>query len=199
MTHVIFLNGPPRSGKDTAAKMLARMLPRAAVYAMAEPLKRATHALFAALRGSGLSAPAVDAFENCKDEPNAFFFGLTPRRAYITTSEKLLKPSFGQDFFGRLLLRKVLARSSVSTWLFSSISTWLVSDSGFVPEIEVVAERIGANNCTVIQISREGKDYSGDSRSDVEIDGAALFKVSNNGTLDDLRARLVQVVAEMRR
>lgn len=201
---VVFVNGPPRSGKDTAGTIIGDLMhgrrvldsnaPRCKVLKMAEPLKCGTHALFAALRGELLhevttdggyvfeDAPAFDdaAYEPEKDKPSPDFFGATARACYIAVAEKLLKPTFGQSFFGKLLARRIASMSGVL----------VVTDSGFAIEAEPVRDAVGDGNCALVRMRRSGCSFVGDSRSYITLPGVRTVDIDNDGTTDDLRKLL---------
>lgn len=144
---IIALNGPPRSGKDTAAKLLG--IP---VFKFASILKRSAHAMY------GLDVP-VDFFEDRKDQRCPEFYGLTPRNIYIEVSERYFKPVHGNDFFGTVLA-EALARSN-----HEAVA---ISDSGFDIELIPLIERFGENSITVVRLHRDGCSFRGDSRNYVK-------------------------------
>ena len=165
---VVFLNGPPGCGKDTLGHLLAgTLLPGVRLRKLAEPLKNATHALYGVRAVHG-------AFEATKGEPNAVFFGLTPRQAYIDVSERLVKPALGVDFFGRVLARAILADHAPLT---------IITDSGFEPEARPIIDAVGAENCLLFRIHRTGHTFAGDSRSYIELDDVETVNLANNGNL----------------
>lgn len=159
---LVILNGPPGCGKDHAGGVLRdRVLPRlssgkAGLYKFARVLKERTHALY------GRPDLAWDAFENCKDVPNDFFLGLTPRQAYIEVSERYFKPLHGKDVYGRLL---------AADPEFLSADIAVITDGGFDAEAGPVIATAGADNVLLVRIrTRETADhplyepFPGDSR-----------------------------------
>lgn len=170
---VIFLNGPPRAGKDTVGNTLS--FQGAYPLKQAETLKQGVHALLGIPR-------AHDAYENCKDEPHASFFGMTPRQAYIHFSEEVMKPLFGDDVFGKILLRKM--------WMAES-KLYVITDSGFREECVPIVEHYGAESCEVWQVYRPGCDFSNDSRGwlDMRDLGVKTFALANTRDVDYLCAQ----------
>lgn len=170
MPPVIFLNGPPRCGKDTLAKHIAETLPGFKVFKFAEILKERTHALYG---GYGLPH---NHFEETKDTVSDFFLGLTPRQAYIHVSETLMKPVHGDQVFGRLLLAKMLGQSS-------SVKAFLISDSGFAPEAIPVINHFGADSCVLVRIHAEkrGCSFRNDSRSHITLP-VTTFDIHNDAS-----------------
>lgn len=158
---IILLNGPPRSGKDFIAKALVRTSVtesgghsaslRWVRYAFADQLKRMTHRLYD-INDLG----RADFFEDKKDESCPEFYGLTPRQAYIAVSEKLIKPTHGDGFFGEVLSKKIA--------LGHPTAQVVVPDSGFPGEAETLALHSG-REIYKVDIHRPGTDFSNDSRS----------------------------------
>jgi len=180
---VIFINGPPRSGKDAAGNALATIL-KGETFKFAHALKCGTHALFAAMRGIRLDMTSIEdfasdatndaAFEAVKDKSSPEFFGLSPREAYIAVSETLLKPTFGDKFFGAVLMRR-LAQDQPGVAI--------ITDSGFVGEAQVIIDAVGADNCKLLRMHRDGCDFSNDSRGYIDLPGVDCHDVDNNGNL----------------
>jgi hypothetical protein len=182
----VFLNGPPRSGKDTLARLIVEALAPDAIHLkMAEPLKRATHLAFAALSGATF-CPSPDHFEDCKDEPNTFFLQTTPRQAYIAFSEGMLKPLLGKGVFGHLAIKA----------LQDITQPYLVySDCGFYDELVPLTKHIGYHNCRLVRLHRPGLDFRGDSRSYVKQGLIESVVVNNFGTIEDLQVEAQRLVA----
>lgn len=140
---VVLLNGPPRAGKDSLARMLMAKVPGTQLAKFAAPLKE--HCA----RAWGVS---LDWIEQNKDKP--FRAGKTFREVLISYSEYHMKSLFGPDVFGELLRDFILANPDVERWV--------VSDSGFADEAYVLI-RAGFD-VRLVQVSRPGYDFSGDSR-----------------------------------
>ena len=155
---LILINGPPRSGKDTAGAFLSTLL-GAHIGKFAKVLKEAAHALY------GMPNLPHDAFEDRKDKPCPEFFGKTPREIYIALSETYFKPLHGEDIFGQLLLKDLLNEESQ----FDFEGPVTVTDSGFVPEAMVLINHFGPENCCLLRMWRPGYDYSGDSRGYIDL------------------------------
>jgi hypothetical protein len=168
MKKVILLNSPPRSGKDYAANFIVSKYPQVKTYKFARILKERTHALY------GFSWKPHDFYEAVKDKPNPDFLGLTPRQAYIKVSETYFKVHHGDSIFG-LLLAKELDKYE---WDIA-----LISDSGFINEAEVLIKKYGRENIILIRITREGYDFSGDSRTYIYLDqDVCNVDIFNDGT-----------------
>jgi len=182
MPHVIFLNGPPRCGKDTAGEIIEKAVAGAQTFKLAHALKIGTHALFAGLRGTRAPQAAMnrghnraDMYEHSKGLPSEFFYGKTPREAYIAVSELLCKPLLGQDFFGRLVAYAIGQEPHCPLWA--------ITDSGFAHEAEPIIRAVGRENCTLVRVHRDGCTFAGDSRSYIDLDVPTKLDLNNNGTI----------------
>lgn len=157
---VIGFNGPPGVGKDfavlTAQKFIndSNEFLRPVHMKMAAPLKEGVHAAFKIFQSPEFFDMEVN--RHLKDEPRNDLLGHTLREMYISFSEDWLKPKFGQDIIGRLIVQRMLRNGTSSVFLFS--------DAGFVEEWVPVIEQYGPKNCLIIELEAEGKSFSGDSR-----------------------------------
>ncbi len=175
---LIFLNGPPRSGKDFAGGILSQRPGLGIANTNAKLsgiLKERTHALYL-LFGRDGKPLWHGVFENYKDTPMPEFHGLTPRQAYIAVSESWMKPTHGAGFLGELLVEKLrsLEKQVKGSW------THIITDSGFVEEAEALVDAYGEDNCSLVRIYREGYDFSSDSRSYITLD-IPTYTVANDG------------------
>ncbi len=75
------------------------------------------------------------------------------REAMIYVSEDILKPKQGLDYFGRTVAEEI-----------EDGNHYAIADGGFVEELQPLVERVGAENIVIVQLTREGHDYSTDSR-----------------------------------
>jgi hypothetical protein len=205
-TKILLLNGPPRSGKDAAGEELTRILNgqgiSTKVFKFAHALKVATHGAFFGLQGL-LGDSRVDfmtdpaAFEEEKDEEHELFFGLTPRQAYIALSERLFKPVFGMEFFGRVLAQQI--KNDLQDGTTPYIDVAIVTDSGFAAEARPLIETFGAENTGLIRITRTGTSFKGDSRGSIFLPELRdrQIDVENNSSLDDLGVICARAVEDM--
>lgn len=195
--HIFFVNGPPRSGKDTVGSIISQHF-GAGVDKFARILKERTHALYGLYDDHGQPF-AHDAYEVNKDMPLASFHGLTPRQAYIAVSETFFKPVHGERIFGTLL---------ANDWLRSEIGEdedeiMVITDSGFGEEALEIMERFPTAEVTVLQLQREGCTFRGDSRGyinlfdprSVEPRAVRNILIDNNGTLAELREVVITNVS----
>ena len=152
---IIFLNGPRQAGKDTAAKYIMQqyvMDAREAKFARA--LKLAAAALFNINQGQ------FRLFEDIASEMKLMklpaLHGQSWVEILIWLSEECMKPKFGDDILGRILL------SHLREPTMSKLT--VVSDCGFSDEIYPIAEFFGVKNCHLFRIYRPGCSFDGDSR-----------------------------------
>lgn len=162
---VVLFNGPPGVGKDTAVSIAKSFLTgaygagqligyRPVSMKFADPLKQAAHALL----GIPYSCDYYEKeFGNAwKNGPQPEFFGQSPRAVYISLSESFAKETFGIQVFGQVAARRVALEKSANVFLFS--------DSGFTDEALPIIKLVGVENVYVVELSRPGHDFSGDSR-----------------------------------
>lgn len=185
---IIFFNGPPRSGKDTAAsyasKHLAQNNAQFTHIKFSQPLKEAAHILL------GLPQQA-DSYEDQKDQKIEDFYGHAPREMYIWVSEKFLKPTFGSDILAKTFCRKVR-----QVQLEQQTNIFVVSDCGFPDEVRLSAHEFGKENVLVVQVVRPNTDFSNDSRGYVDgtLFGCQTRVLLNNSSLDDFKHATVQLL-----
>lgn len=177
---IIVLNGPPGVGKDTAASAICGYISKHAAFyhprhmKMAEPLKKAAHALVDAF-------PSWDYYDlpehaKEKDRPSGDFMGLTPRELYIKLSEGFCKSVFGDDFFG-MIMRKRIHKAQ-------GCQVVVISDAGFVDEIDNLIRYVSPENVLLLELYSDGKDFKDDSRGYI---GEVLKEVHPKLTLKRLR------------
>ena len=189
---IIFLNGPPRAGKDTSAKLLRPFgFSRAS---FADDLKDRFERAFNGLRpeGEAKELPMPPPFDDA-----------TYRQGLIAFSEKFMKPLFGEHIFGKILIEQLkLVENIPNTLLHIDTNTnvplegFAISDSGFALEALPVVQHFGKDNCRLVQVHRSDCSFAGDSRGWLKGDvlGLGTYTVYNNGTeeelLDQLKALL---------
>lgn len=160
----IILNAPKGCGKDVAASHLCNVFNYNHVE-FKSPVKDLVKAFY------NLDEDKHNYFyeRDNKEIQQDWLYGMSIREAYIHVSENVIKPVFGRDVFGTLLA-KSLSGVSVS------------SDGGFIEEVEAVAKEIGKENILIVQIHSEGRDFSGDSRYYLDVEGVTTVVVHNHFT-----------------
>lgn len=194
--YVIMFNGPPRSGKDTAAKMLLDYLDTRATHIPAQirPLSMPMRRMGFAALGMNYS---VAEYERLKDVPLAAFTdsegkAQTLRQFMISLSEEFMKPKFGPDIWARLLVE--------STRLNDIGGLLVIPDLGFPIEYDFMIREYGANNVAIVQVHRLGLDFSNDSRQWVNGQpDVGEFVIVNDGSLRDLENQVAYVVTALER
>lgn len=197
--YCILFNGPPGSGKDTAAAITERLMydefdmQHVLQQKFSAPLKRATHELF------GLTGRDHNAFEESKDARSPLFMGYSPRECYIAMSEQFAKPQFGPTFFGKVALNELEALGALG----SMDDIVIFSDSGFFEETYALLNgSTDRDHFLIMQLQRNSKNFADDSRGYINrdmfiatgkepyADRLADLPVDNNGTIEDLRTLL---------
>lgn len=168
---VFLLNGPPRCGKDTAALHLMNFYSNLRHRKMSAPLKDAIHRMFMLSHDTitELELPGNNAL---KDVPRLDLLGMSYRQALIWMSEECMKPRFGIDVFGKIMVNE-LQKPTAAPFT-------VISDSGFKDEALPIIKRYGANNVHLFRILRPGCDFGGDSRSYWELEDACQFQIIDN-------------------
>jgi hypothetical protein len=178
---ILFLNGPPGCGKDTLANHLWSVREDVSRLKFSQPIKDALRAAYQLTDGQ---LAWLEHHDN-KSTPTPLLHGLSWRQAQIDFSEKYMKPLYGQSIFGEIALKRT----------FDMGRLVLVSDSGFVPEAEVLAAHYGNDNCMVVHIKRPKHDFTGDSRSYINVPGVRTLQLHNDGKLNDMFDVAKQVIA----
>lgn len=186
MVKIILLNGPPRSGKDTAAEIALSIIPpsKGIFYRFAAPLKDMAHAMI------GLPNLPSEYFNNVKDQQTPDFFGLSPREVYIWLSENCVKPRFGFDFWSRIATRKIRGMTNAR----GDNSVVVISDCGFQEELDTLVSDFGSENIYLLHVIREGTSFASDSRSYINHDREQSRVLNNNGTIKDLKAEMKKIL-----
>lgn len=172
---VIFLNGPIGCGKDTIGGMLADIL--------CEKYDGANTAQFKELlyeHTANLFQVNYRVFRRwargriTKETKREQLNGFSAREALIFTSENVYKQIFGKDYFGKALVNSLHCEVTV------------ITDSGFYDEAKAVIDEVGAENCLLVNICRDGCSFNGDSRSYINLDdlGVKRIKLDNNHSLE---------------
>jgi hypothetical protein len=167
---ILWLNGPPGSGKDTAAAAILRHGDVSArEYKMKAPIYRALQGFF------DIPDHTFKRLVNeYKEGETPHMLGGIPRKEMISFSEDWVKKRFGEAAFGHLALRTLSKATGVRLTV--------ISDCGFVHEMRPIIEHYGVQNCALVHLHREGCSFVGDSRSYVdpmEFPGIKYVKVIN--------------------
>ena len=175
MPNIIFVNGPPGSGKDTVANYFFTTRGYEQLK-FAEPIREAV------TRHFGIADVDIEAWKR-QDIGN----GKIGRDFMIAYSECMIKPINGIDWFG------VNAAKSIKV---EGVDNYVISDAGFGYEVEACINTLRRYaeedpafpryTYQLIHIHRQGHSFKGDSRGWIEPEGLAPIKVVNDGTIEDL-------------
>ena len=145
---IILFNGPPRSGKDCAAdffkeKGFKHLSFKYQLYKETIKYFDCDPRWF------------MDRYDNRaeKEVPSAWLGHMSVREAMIYVSEKIIKPKKGLDYFGTQVANEIDLNKD-----------YCISDGGFIDELVPVINTVGSDNFVLVQLTREGEDYSSDSR-----------------------------------
>lgn len=181
-----FLNGPPGSGKSTLAELLVREgAPNVFRESFAEPIREMIRAVFYPEEFGDL---AVRDLRTEAEKVRLLPQTQTPTRtAMISFSEHWMKPEFGGDIFGRLLLARCEAQRN---WYTS----FVIDDSGFPQEAHYILQNMskvfGSEAAArLIRLHRAGCDFRGDSRGYIDLSIPTL-DLQNDGTPEAMLAHL---------
>lgn len=180
MVKIIFLNAPPRAGKDAIGRAICQLSQYAKIYKFADILKNRTHGF------CELSTNDPDMFEHVKDHPVATMpfckekkRHLTPREMYILLSEKFIKPNFGEQYFGEELLKRLKYEID---FYKTTLQYCVITDSGFQGEAVPIVEHFGRDNCLLVHVTRPECSFEklNDSRSLWSMDGLKTVYLNND-------------------
>lgn len=171
---VVIFNAPPACGKDYAVEKLIEATGCSHI-----EFKMALHRIAIAM--TGLSKERYFEIYNDrmkKEEPQEEFLWQSPRSLLIMISEDIMKPRFGEQYFG-LASAQMLDLEKGSAF----------SDGGFPEEVFPLADRVGAENIFVVRFNRNGKGFGSDSRNYLQPSqcpqGVRFIDLRNDGDIHD--------------
>lgn len=199
---IFIFNGPPGSGKDAAASFFQSKGFKHLSFK--EELFNETIRYFDVDRDwfmTGYNDRRI------KERRESILDGMSRREAMIFVSEEVIKPMYGLDYFGVKSANKI-----------DVTRDYCFSDGGFLEEILPIINKIGEDEIVLVQLTRDGCDFSSDSRR--YFDGnlveqiiikketpvlnthiiphrfpIRVYRIHNNGTLEQFENAL-QVVYE---
>lgn len=157
---VVFVVGGAGSGRRTAAKIIAEKgaIGPCVLDAFSFELRERCHAAFKLYSDDRLPAPATY-FEEQLDTKLDMFAGLSPRSAYDKFAA-FLWATHGRECLGRWVVeridyyRKLQIRKKIP--LERHVRAVVLFDDAPAASYKVVADALGANNCTQLVIRRRG-------------------------------------------
>jgi hypothetical protein len=193
LPRVLLFNGPPRSGKDASATIVADWLRNHDLTPALDKFSRPIKCAFAGLFDPSLSMER-DSFGELltyADDKERLIplLGVSYRQWQIEFSERFMKPRYGQTVFARLLAEEIMScRADAS----GNPLYWLIPDSGFQTEANYLLEVLPPENIMIFRLEREGTSFAGDSRSYIISPHPDLYcyLIKNHGSLEDLKCEL---------
>lgn len=161
---IIFMNGPPRSGKDFGTDLLAKSMENVRKYKMSAPLKSAVAAMFS------LTYDEQKYLEANKDTVQKRLSNYTYRQCQINLSEHHMKPVYGDDIFGIIAKHTLFGAGRIAH------DYTIISDSGFRSEAEPLVAAFGGRNCLLIRLHRSGTSFENDSRNYISLDDLGVHE-----------------------
>ena len=172
---LIGITGKARSGKDTVARMLFAQHAFTRI-AFADPLKLAAQQMF------GLSKEQT--WGDHKKEEIIPYWGMSPRQMFQLLGNEAVKPVFGADIW--------IKRWSMSYVIFRDTDDVIVPDVRFDHE----ASHIRSLGGVIVEVQR-GIGLVGSTGDHVSERGLSTlpeYTIDNNGTLEDLRVKVMSLV-----
>lgn len=188
MAKIVLLNAPKGAGKDTVANAICERLeyPRKASF------KAPMFQIALAILGQSDYCRFLEAYDDRsqKEKAHDFLMGMTCREFMIWISEDVIKPKFGEKYFGKRL--SDLAKNSEHPVI--------VSDCGF--EQEVIALIEGGHEVKLVRMHRDGFAFDEtDSRNYVYLPacyyGENGYDEIDTNLIDDLPEVTARDIVEM--
>lgn len=170
MAKIVLLNAPKGAGKDTIANEICADVRFARKGSFKSPMFAIAHAFL----GAENFRRFLDAYDDReqKEKAHDFLMGMTCRQFMIWISEDVIKPKFGEKYFGKRLAEMASA----------SQSPLIVSDCGF--EQEVIALIDAGHEVKLVRMHREGFEFDEtDSRNYVYLP-ACYYGVNGYDEID---------------
>ena len=181
---IFLLNGPPSSGKDTAAEFIILMLGNSKVHhlKMSRPLKNGIRAIF------DFNDTEMKVLNAYKDDTNGPEFGDMSYRQMQIALFGHLKEAYGPDVFGKTFVRA--AKNIMKPHI-------VVSDAGMEVEVQYLVNHYPYGKIGLIQLHRPDCNFDNDIREYVSDKG---FKYStviyNKYDLELFQAQIRRVLVK---
>jgi hypothetical protein len=168
---LINLNGPAKCGKDALCQEIFQYVNTPGYEVIHMEFKELLFDI--AIRASGVSRKLWFALyeREYKEKPCPYLqingVNVSPRDWMIHCSENIMKPTFGEDVFGKAFAAKLQKVKDETPKGIKRIV--VVSDGGFIEESIPVIEVAGPDNyflCRIHRLKEDGSEYNfdGDSR-----------------------------------
>lgn len=174
---IVIINGPSGSGKTTAARFIAKHLINCAEFESSMCLRRAVRDMLAIPYSANPFDPIV------KDSPMAELNNRTPREIMIKLAEDFMKPLFGFDVIGKVIVRQM----AQGIWTHA-----IVSGLGFDMEALAIIEAFKGKQFECLKLYRKGRSFEKDSRDylDCRALGIRCSTINNDFDLDLLEEQV---------
>ncbi len=179
---IVFINGPKRSGKDTARTFISKWCIMRH-YKMTTPMDRAIPVFFSIDEKTWKRLREVD-----KDTPAPELWGYSPREVLIWFSEEVMKPKFGSDVFGR--------QAATNLPALTSLMATVIDDCGFYDEALPNIRRFRPENCLLLRINREGCEWDSRGPVDLQSQGVQQIDIDNRHDLHMYEVQVNNAVQE---
>ena len=176
---IIILNGPPNSGKDTAAEFIVKMLSQVNHAKLSRPLKSAVNNIF------DLQPGTLKFFQEDSDLKSPFLLGSTYRQAQIDIF-RMLQGKYGADILAKLFIR--YAKKNIAA------KHIVLSDCGRTIEASALVEHFGPSNIALIKLMRPDHDFRADIREYVDITCDKKAVIDNKHDLDIFETQVKRVL-----
>lgn len=156
---IIILNGPPGCGKDTIATYLTGHRYPAVKASFKQPMFDIAFSMLGVYRYDEF----IDLYNDReqKEKPQVILGGKSPRQFMIWISEDVMKPFFGEQYFGRRMVEEIHE-------MYRDLAV-VISDGGFPEEIKPLVK--AGHEVHICRLHRDGFTFAGDSRDYIDLSG----------------------------
>lgn len=133
-----------------------------------------------------LDDPAIMEEHRTFERNGKLFYALNIREAMIFTSEILVKPFQGEDYFGRI-------RAQLTP--LYSVDLYIDDSGGFDTELPPLIEKIGRENVLCIRVRGRGT-WKGDSRSYLSDEIVNCVDIFNQSTEEQFQEETKRIIYE---
>jgi len=180
---IILLNGPPNSGKDTAAEFIVKMLAQTNHAKLSRPLKAGAIGIF------DLQPKTLQFLNEDSDMESGFLLGDTYRQVQIDIFH-MLEAKYGADVLARMFIR--YAKKNIAS------KHIVLSDCGRQAEAQALVDHFGKAGIGLVKLARDGCDYSKDIREHVDINCDKIAFVNNEYDLEIYKTQIKRVLVKWR-
>jgi hypothetical protein len=190
LPHIIFLNGPPGSGKKTLANLITTNDSNTYLETFGDPLRQMVYTTF--FPEEGPIDYSLDLFDPTIKNENLFLKAkldfedrdladipnLDIRDTMIGFAD-YLRTSFGPDLLGRLLFKRIVDQTMY-------YHHFVITDTYFPEEAKFIASRVGPDQCHLIRIHRAGCEFRRDGRNYISLPEVQTLDIHNDGAPDQM-------------